>query len=185
MGAGYTDITFTMEMLVLGAIGYESDGEPIVADGIIIAMSTEVLYGGGYSIPFKLADADHSNLDTYKEFFCTNQDKTLTVAVYIDPEVLEAAPPGDYVGDFYYISRWSPTGKYGGGDYIHLHLSKSASKPGDVNGNGEVNVTDVTALVNIILGSTTDYDMLNVDVNGDGEVNVTDVTALVNIILGQ
>ncbi|MBR6458138.1 MAG: hypothetical protein IKS71_06035, partial [Bacteroidales bacterium] len=49
--------------------------------------------------------------------------------------------------------------------------------------DGEVNVTDVTALVDIILGNTTDYDRTVADVNGDNEVNVTDVTTLVSIIL--
>ena len=54
---------------------------------------------------------------------------------------------------------------------------------GDVNGDGRVNVSDVTALINMILGMTT-MDEARADVNGDGRVNVSDVTALINIILG-
>lgn len=54
---------------------------------------------------------------------------------------------------------------------------------GDVNGDGSVNVTDVTALVNMILGVIS-KDMERADINGDGKINVTDVTSLVNIILG-
>ena len=54
---------------------------------------------------------------------------------------------------------------------------------GDVNRDGKVNVTDVTALVNMILGSI-DKDEESADVNGDGKINVSDVTALINIILG-
>lgn len=57
------------------------------------------------------------------------------------------------------------------------------SKPGDVNGDGSVNVSDVTYLVNMILG-VIPKDETACDVNGDGIVNVSDVTALVNIILG-
>ncbi len=53
---------------------------------------------------------------------------------------------------------------------------------GDVNGDGNVNVTDVTTLVNMILG-VIPKDMLRGDLNGDGKINVTDVTRLVNIIL--
>ena len=52
-----------------------------------------------------------------------------------------------------------------------------------MNGDGEVNVSDVTMLVRIILGNTPMIDAA--DVNGDGEVNVSDVTALVSIILGN
>ncbi len=54
---------------------------------------------------------------------------------------------------------------------------------GDINGDGVVNVTDATALVNKVLGTAT-YDDTLCDLNGDGVVNVTDVTYLVNIILG-
>ena len=54
---------------------------------------------------------------------------------------------------------------------------------GDVNGDGRVNVSDVTALVNMILG-VVPKDEDSADVNGDGKVNVSDVTALINIILG-
>ncbi|MDO4512053.1 MAG: dockerin type I domain-containing protein [Bacteroidales bacterium] len=53
---------------------------------------------------------------------------------------------------------------------------------GDVNGDGVVNVSDVTALVNKILGDA-DYADEVCDINGDGVINVSDVTALINIIL--
>ncbi len=54
---------------------------------------------------------------------------------------------------------------------------------GDVNGDGKVNVSDVTALINMILGIIP-KDMARGDINGDDKINVTDVTALINIILG-
>ena len=54
---------------------------------------------------------------------------------------------------------------------------------GDVNGDGRVNVSDVTALINMILG-VIPKDEARADINGDGKVNVSDVTALINIILG-
>ena len=55
--------------------------------------------------------------------------------------------------------------------------------PGDVDGNDTVNVSDVTALVNMILG-VLPKDESRADVDGNGTVNVSDVTALVNLILG-
>jgi hypothetical protein len=54
---------------------------------------------------------------------------------------------------------------------------------GDVNGDGKVNVSDVSALINMIMGITA-MDQSAADVNGDGRVNVSDVSALINIILG-
>ena len=53
-------------------------------------------------------------------------------------------------------------------------------KPGDVNGDGEVNIADVNAVIDMILsGNTTPSG----DVNGDGEVNIADVNALIDMIL--
>ena len=54
---------------------------------------------------------------------------------------------------------------------------------GDINADGKVNVTDVTTLINMILGITPMNQQM-ADVNGDGNVNVTDVTTLINTILG-
>ena len=59
---------------------------------------------------------------------------------------------------------------------------KPQSIVGDIDGNGEVNVSDVTALINHILNVAT-YDSTLCDIDGNGEVNVTDVTALINILL--
>ena len=53
---------------------------------------------------------------------------------------------------------------------------------GDVNRDGKVNVSDVTALVNMILGVIS-KDMESADIDGNGKINVSDVTALINIIL--
>ena len=58
------------------------------------------------------------------------------------------------------------------------------SSLGNVNGDREINVTDVTELVGYILGNASNNFILsNADVTGDDEINVTDVTALVDIIL--
>ena len=51
---------------------------------------------------------------------------------------------------------------------------------GDVNRDGEVNISDINALIDIILGGNSDYDG---DVNGDGEVNIADVNAVIDVIL--
>lgn len=51
---------------------------------------------------------------------------------------------------------------------------------GDVNRDGEVNITDINALIDIILGGNSYYDG---DVNRDGEVNIADVNAVIDLIL--
>jgi len=58
--------------------------------------------------------------------------------------------------------------------------------PGDANGDGAVNVTDIVEMVNYILGKpSANFNKEAADVNSDGEVNVTDIVSVVNIILSN
>ena len=93
-------------------------------------------------------------------------------------------------------SFWKPTSSYSlskglaylqlsptlAGSTTRINIDLWAKATGDINGDGEVNVSDVTALINKILGSSTYSDAV-CDINGDGEINVSDVTALINLIL--
>lgn len=54
--------------------------------------------------------------------------------------------------------------------------------PGDINGDGELNVVDVISVVNLILAGG--YNEL-ADINNDSALNVTDVISMVNIILSN
>jgi len=64
-----------------------------------------------------------------------------------------------------------------------LVVLEGASLKGDVNGDGNVNSVDVTAIYNYILNGDETY-LSTSDVNGDGSVNSVDVTKVYNIILG-
>ena len=55
---------------------------------------------------------------------------------------------------------------------------------GDVNGDGTVNIADVTALIDYLLDSSASVNVDAADVNGDGAVNIADVTALIDKLLG-
>ena len=55
---------------------------------------------------------------------------------------------------------------------------------GDINGDGEVNTTDVTALYNVIFGTDILTSKSVCDLDNNGEVNTSDVTTLYNIIFG-
>ena len=56
--------------------------------------------------------------------------------------------------------------------------------PGDVNGDGIVTASDVTALYNHMLNDD-DTGLINGDQNGDGEITASDVTAVYLILLNQ
>ena len=75
-------------------------------------------------------------------------------------------------------------------DKAYAHIDGGPSNPGyftalgmtgDVNGDNQVNIADVTALIDILLAGTTPP--AGADVNGDGSVNIADVTALIDMLL--
>jgi len=57
---------------------------------------------------------------------------------------------------------------------------------GDVNTDGSINVLDIVAIVNFIMGvdSPTDAEACASDSDGDGNINVLDIVSIVNVIMG-
>jgi hypothetical protein len=53
---------------------------------------------------------------------------------------------------------------------------------GDVNGDLEVNIADVNAVIKVILGGPS---IQSADVNNDDEINIADVNAIISVILGD
>ena len=102
---------------------------------------------------------------------------------------LKDVPAGEYYATVLYLQDWGEEedqGWYRSDKSlfsIKIVSVPSPSTKGDVNGDGEVNVTDIVTLVNIIMGKN--KGTATADVNGDGEVNVTDIVTVINIILGK
>ena len=53
---------------------------------------------------------------------------------------------------------------------------------GDVNGDGEVSIADITMLVNLVMSQSSNE---RSDVNGDGETGVSDISLLVSILMEE
>ena len=66
----------------------------------------------------------------------------------------------------------------------YFQLGNGASLVGDVNHDGNVNISDVVRLVNIILSDGTEENS-SADVNKNGDIDISDVVRLVNIILSD
>ena len=60
-----------------------------------------------------------------------------------------------------------------------------ALRVGDVNGDGEINIADVNAIIDLILGGNVDHDTFQrADVNYDKEVNIADLNVIIDYLLG-
>lgn len=71
---------------------------------------------------------------------------------------------------------------WAGKSIADFHDEPSASVKGDVNGDGEVDVADISAIISVMSGFAA-YD--KADVNGDGEVDVADISAVIDIMAGN
>ena len=62
--------------------------------------------------------------------------------------------------------------------------AKNAGLRGDVNSDGSVNISDVTALIDYLLsGNASGINLSGADCNQDSSVNISDVTALIDYLL--
>lgn len=68
-------------------------------------------------------------------------------------------------------------------EYIYTEGGSTDSR-GDVNNDGDVNIADVTALIDYLLsGDDSSIVLANTDCNDDGITNIADVTALIDYLL--
>ncbi|MBQ9576278.1 MAG: phosphodiester glycosidase family protein [Muribaculaceae bacterium] len=121
-------------------------------------------------------------------------DATTGETVIVDApasDICDAADPGNFPLHlvYYYITYASPTAgepyslKIPGMELVYASMPPDEPQPaeGDVNGDGEVNVADVNAVIAVILDGG--Y-LPEADVNHDGEVGLADVNAVIDLILG-
>ena len=59
----------------------------------------------------------------------------------------------------------------------------SAGVIGDINGDGKVDIADVNAVINMMLGKAEVVPAADLD--GDGKVDISDVNAVINLMLGK
>ena len=99
-----------------------------------------------------------------------------------------ASPAGFDTGNTFWsgsTSKVTFTGTSGNSLYsmtVTYETTEEEFSPLDVNQDGEVTGSDVTAVYNYLLNNNTTY-LATSDVNGDGEVTGSDVTAIYNYLL--
>ena len=109
-----------------------------------------------------------------------------TEALYVKEPELQTNPNGfqcnwvnaEVTDDGVMIYHYVP------GAYLEVFKMSQAGtvNDGDVNEDGDINVVDITALIDVIMN---DGDNPRADVNNDGQINVMDITALIDIIMNS
>ena len=70
-----------------------------------------------------------------------------------------------------------------GSCYI-INATAPSTRKGDINYDGDIDVSDVTALIAIVLNNAS-ADMNVADLNNDSVIDVSDVTAVIALVLAQ
>ena len=114
---------------------------------------------------------------TYKGFKNGETKSVLTKQPSVSCAATAESEPGKYdiivsgaTADNYEITHVKGT----------LRIRSLIAELGDLNDDGEIDVTDVVELIDMVLAGI--YDPAG-DINGDGEVDVTDVVELIDMVL--
>ena len=107
-----------------------------------------------------------SNLGNY----WTTNNSTLEVGTHTLTWTYSKDSSYDPDGDFFAISQ--------------VYLDIPSATRGDVNGDGSVNISDVTTLIDYLLSGNADgVNLTSADCNQDGSINISDVTTLIDYLL--
>ena len=164
-----------------------------INDGMLTLMSTTTV------TPFTLVTGDSTNCFNIKidgdQYLNWTSGNTVVTGdakgeVTVELDTLGCASIKFY-GQERYLQFNSNSGQerfafYTGGQkncYLYVKKAETPAIVGDVNGDGDVNVMDITALIDIIMNDITDNP--RADVNGDNNIDVMDITALIDIIMNS
>ena len=135
--------------------------------------------------------------------------KSLLVTIVLDAEDDDNCTMGSDYAPFYtsgirgkamtYTNNWTSfvdyamgtdfpdaTASLGCGTNVELPVTELGytyeRMPGDVNGDGSIGISDVTTLIDMMLGTATGV-AVNADLNEDGSISISDLTALIDMLL--
>ena len=120
-----------------------------------------------------------NDLDELCEYF---EDYYLYAKPSLESNTSAAADPTDYATQSVQAVSWI----HQRANYLLNKFKQEIMLLGDVDGDGIINIKDVTSLIDYLLGVSQDlYNDLNADINKDGIINIQDTTGLIDMLLGE
>lgn len=159
--------------------------------GVSIAKNTQ----GKYIVEKTGRCADHTlnvskpgDANVYKVLLYITPVENITgsegAVLNVTLETSESMAEGDYEVTISNINLTTPDETKITPADVTCKLTVTNSIPGDANGDGSIDVTDIVSIANAILGRpSSSFDATAADVNGDGSIDVTDIVVIANMIL--
>ena len=111
-----------------------------------------------------------------------NEGAILTVALQVADDIADGVYEGQLTDIV--VTAVDGTQRKLASTYFNIEVKNII--PGDANGDGEVNVTDIVEIVNYIMHTPSELFVEQAsDLNNDGEINVTDIVFVVSIIMEE
>ena len=188
-----TQATISLKMKNTAAIrGFQFD--LCLPEGVTVVKSSKGKIQGALSAD-RLPDEDEHTL-TFSEqsgnvirFLCSSQyDETFTGSdgeiATLQVSIADDMEDGDYPVYMRNITLTeTDISKFYSTDLVQSKLTIVSYVPGDINGDGKVDVLDYTGVANHIHGNTpAGFNAKAADVNEDGMIDVLDYTGIANII---
>ena len=158
--------------------------DPYSADcWIIFVLDTPFIYTGE-NIIIDIRNSEPCTRKGWVYFASTDCDQCMSIAWR---NAADEAVTG-------FVEAYDPYGSYDSGFYganpdegnrANIRIFANGML-GDVNDDGAINISDVTDLIDYLLGSEADtFNKRNADVDVDGSVNIADVTTLIDFLLSN
>ena len=185
--AGYCIFYCDFETLVMNNVDV---GLGITSNAYYIELYFEsgtMTSASGDVLPFLVGNGLGENAATSYYAGLYYSPKEFYASIYVDPDDYDNAEPGLYSGTMTCTGSWmTGFGAVDAGSQtitVSIEIPPKDENPYDVNSDGDVNIQDVTALLDVLSGG--DEMPADYDFNGDGVVNVSDVTKLLDVLAGN
>lgn len=169
--ANTKETAYTVEQVIALIDAGVGLSTPVYVKGVVSKIVTP--YSAQYkNISFNVSDDGAVNSPQF-QFFRNQKDAQNTYPE--DPNILVGASVIGYGT----LTKYDTTYEFKAGNYLVEYIAPTLA--GDINGDGVVNTSDVTTLVNAVLGDG-DVTLETGDLNDDGVLDVTDATMLIYLL---
>ena len=178
--------TLTATIKVLNVT--DADNHIITSDKFSIEVNVTNAGSTPYDEDISVKLYKHTSGNSGSNIQAKNQHLTLqpgaTATLRFDMDNVEDG--WQYFAYAFYYSEGTQTSAKGTTTYTIVFPAEQEYTLGDVNSDGVVNISDVTALIDHLLGNNdADINTTAADVNSDSIINISDVTMLIDRLLGN
>ena len=167
---------------VLNATGYTINSNKF---SVVLTVTNNGSTAYNEDISIKMYKNIYGNMGTTVQAINTPLSLAAGATTTIQFDLDNVVNGWEYFVNLYYYSSGSQVNLTSSYYYTIVFPEEPEVIIGDVNGDGDVTIKDVTTLIDFLLDSNTDINLEGSDINGDGSITIKDVTELIDMLLNS